>query len=141
MSNQSEDGRGLGCCAVIGLPQHSTSPSPALVINTSVLQISHRNLLPKRFGIFPATPFSLLSSSSHVDQLERVFLSFFLHGLPATSNRAIARTGYDQFRPALGTPVSLPHLVSHNCATFQIPLSPLLSHVCQGNTIPGSVSF
>jgi hypothetical protein len=43
----------------MGLPQHSTSPSPALVINTSALQTSQRNLLPNRFGMSVKAPFLL----------------------------------------------------------------------------------
>src|SRR6266511_1835215 len=48
---QSADGSTLGWSSVIALPQHSTSPPPALMHSTSVPQVSQWNRLPNWFGM------------------------------------------------------------------------------------------
>ena len=87
------------------LSQHSTSPSPALVIRTSVLQTSQRNLLPNKFGILLKAPF--------------LILGLFLHGLLATNHLAGAGASNNELRAALGAAISFAHLVGHICTTFQ----------------------
>ena len=87
------------------LSQHSTAPSPALVINTSVLQTSQRNLLPNKFGISFKAPF--------------LILGLFLHGLLAADHLAGAGSSDNQLCSALGAAIPFPHLVGHIRTTFQ----------------------
>jgi len=99
----------------MGLPQHSTDPSPALVIRTSVLQTSQRNLLPNRFGISVKTPFCFYVRSN-------VALGLFFHRLFAADQLAGTGSGDNKLSAALGAAISFPHLISHICTTFRIAI-------------------
>ena len=85
----------MGCISSIGLPQHATAPSLALMHSTSVPQDSHWNRLP-----------SWLATGYHS-------LLLLLHRLIAAAHGAFAALGDDHLRAALYALVALAYLVGH----------------------------